>query len=79
MFLSSVIDFMSFHISQDPDRKTMRARQTGSYMSFKQDLERALAAAEGTKQSARRPGIITPKSSLSAGNYPSAILQYEYT
>lgn len=57
----------------------MRARQTGSYMSFKQDLERALSAAEGTKRPSARLGIASPKTLQNAGNESITTSRSDFT
>lgn len=54
---------------QKPDRKTMRAHQTGNYLNFKEDFERALSTVSSHQMRNFRSDvdIKTPDDSRSAG------------
>lgn len=60
---------MSHSRFQKPDRKTMRAHQTGNYLNFKEDFERALSTVNTDKPPDFRLNvdIATPDDSKSTG------------
>ena len=55
---------------QKPDRKTMRELQTGNYLDFKEDFERALSSVSTDKRRdfQLNVDIATPDNSRSTGN-----------
>lgn len=56
---------------QKLDRKTMRALQTGNYLNFKEDFERALS----TVNTDKRRDITTPDSLRSKGKFVIVIVE----
>lgn len=56
---------------QKPDRKTLRASQTGDYLDFKEDYEKALSTIHADKGREFRSNVDSNSSynSRSAGNY----------
>ena len=61
--------YFLFRFSQKPDRKTMRALQTGNYLDFKEDYERALSTVTPEKRRDFRLNVdvTTPDDSRSTG------------
>ena len=56
---------------QKLDRKTMRALQTGNYLDFKEDFERALS----TVNTDKRRDITTPHSLRPKGKFVIVIVE----
>lgn len=67
----------SFLMFQKLDRKTMRALQTGNYLDFKEDFERALSTVNTDKRRDVRLNvdITTPDGLRSKGKFVIVILE----